>query len=76
MVQFVTISINNQLVALCSPLPSSIYELSINLHLNGHLDPASATAVKAWLNDIVDKLDTDFVSYNNVLIPTNELVKF
>ena len=74
--QFVSISINNQLVELGSPLPGSIYEFSVLLFMNVTLDAASATAVKAWFNNIVDRLDTDYVSYNNVLIPTNELVKF
>ena len=74
--QFVSISINNQLVELGSPLPDSIYEFSVLLFMNVTLDAASTIAVKAWLNNIVDRLDTDYVSYNNVLIPTNELVKF
>jgi hypothetical protein len=44
--------------------------------MNATLDAASAVALKAWLNSIIDRLDTDYVSYNNVLIPTNELGKF
>ena len=74
--QFISISINNQLVELGSPLPDSIYEFSVLLFMNVTLDVASAIAIKAWLNNIVDRLDTDYVSYNNALIPTNELVKF
>ena len=74
--QFISISINNQLVELGSPLPNSIYEFSVLLFTNATLDAASAVALKAWLNSIIDRLDTDYVSYNNVLIPTNELVKF
>ena len=74
--QFITVSINNQLVELGSPLPDSIYEFGVLLFMNVTLDAASTIAIKAWLNNIVDRLDTDYVSYNNVLIPTNELVKF
>ena len=74
--QFISISINNQLVELVSPLPDSIYEFSVLLFMNVTLDVASTIAIKAWLNNIVDRLDTDYVSYNNALIPTNELVKF
>lgn len=74
--QFISVSINNQLVELGSPLPDSIYEFSVLLFVNVTLDAASTIAVKAWLNNIIDRLDTDYVSYNNVLIPTNELVKF
>ena len=74
--QFISISINNQLVELGSPLPNSIYEFSVLLFMNATLDAASAVALKQWLNNIIDRLDTDYVSYNNVLIPTNELVKF
>ena len=74
--QFITVSINNQLVELGSPLPDSICEFSVLLFMNATLDAASTIAIKAWLNNIVDRLDTDYVSYNNVLIPTNELVKF
>ena len=74
--QFISVSINNQLVELGSPLPGSIYEFSVLLFMNATLDAASTITIKAWLNNIVDRLDTDYVSYNNVLIPTNELVKF
>ena len=74
--QFISVSINNQLVELGSPLPDLIYELSVLLFMNVTLDAASTIAIKAWLNNIVDRLDTDYVFYNNVLIPTNELVKF
>ena len=74
--QFISVSINNQLVELGSPLPDSIYEFSVLLFMNVTLDAASTIAIKAWFNNIVDRLDTDYVSYNNVLIPTNELVKF
>ena len=74
--QFISVSINNQLVELGSPLPDSIYEFSVLLFMNVTLDAASTIAIKAWLNNIVDRLDTGYVSYNNVLIPTNELVKF
>ena len=74
--QFISVSINNQLVELGSPLPDSIYEFSILLFMNVALNAASTIAVKAWLNNIIDRLDTDYVSYNNVLIPANELVKF
>ena len=74
--QFIAVSINNQLMELGSPLPDSIYEFSVLLFMNVTLDAASAVALKAWLNSIIDRLDTDYVSYNNVLIPTNELVKF
>ena len=74
--QFISVSINNQLVELGSPLPDSIYEFSVLLFMNVTLDAASTIAIKAWLNNIVDRLDTDYVSYNNALIPTNELVKF
>ena len=74
--QFISVSINNQLVELGAPLPDSIYEFSVLLFMNATLDAASVVALKAWLNNIVDRLDTDYVSYNNVLIPTNELVKF
>ena len=74
--QFISVSINNRLVELGSPLPGSIYEFSVLLFMNATLDAASAVALKQWLNNIIDRLDTDYVSYNNVLIPTNELVKF
>ena len=74
--QFISVSINNQLVKLGAPLPDSMYEFSVLLFMNVALNAASTIAVKAWLNNIVDRLDTDYVSYNNVLIPTNELVKF
>lgn len=75
MLQF--IYLNGTPTQLGSPLPSTIHSLVI------HMPPVpiafpehQVPALKAWLNDLVDRLDCDYFSYNNVLIPTNEITKF
>ena len=40
------------------------------------VDPAQATFIKAWLNDVVDRLDTEYLLYNGTLIKSTELRKF
>ena len=33
-------------------------------------------SIKAWLNDVVDRLDTEYAAYNGTLIKSTELRKF
>ena len=60
-----------------SPLPPSIYALSI-LIPNQLIPKAHTPLVKQWLNTLVDKLDTHngYISYNRALIKQDDLVKF
>jgi hypothetical protein len=74
----ILISINKQHVQLGSPLPDVITELAIqtNPFILLQVDSAQATFIKAWLNDVVDRLDTEYVLYNGTLIKSTELRKF
>ena len=76
--QQILISINKQQVQLGSSLPNTITEFAVqtNPFLLIQVDPAQATFIKAWLNDIVDRLDTEYVLYNRTLIKSAELRKF
>lgn len=77
MLQF-SISINNQQVQMGCQLPESITEFTVVLHpmLSFQLPAEQAALLKLWLNEIIDKLDTEYVMYNNVLIKSDELHKF
>ena len=59
-------------------LPESITEFTVVLHpmLSFQLPAEQTVLLKLWLNTIIDKLDTEYVMYNNVLIKSDELSKF
>ena len=73
-----SISINNQQVQMGCPLPESITEFTVVLHPLLSLQlPAEQTALlKLWLNTIIDRLNTEYVMYYEVLIRSDELNKF
>ena len=76
--QPILISINKQQVQIGCQLPDIITELAIqtNPFIRLQVDPAQTTFIKAWLNDVVDRLDTEYVSYNGTLIKSTDLRKF
>lgn len=76
--QPILISINKQQVQIGCPLPDIITELAIqtNPFIRLQVDPAEATYIKAWLNDVVDRLDTEYVLYNGTLVKSTDLRKF
>ena len=59
-------------------LPESITEFTIVLHplLSYQLTAEQTVLLKLWLNNIIDRLDTEYVMYNEVLIRSDELNKF
>ena len=73
-----TILINGLPVEFLSPLPPVITQFSVTAHtmLSIQIDLPTSNAIKSWLNQLIDKLDTEYVMYNNTLIPVKELVKF
>ena len=73
-----TILINGIPVEFLSPLPDVITQFSVTAHtmLSIQVDLPTSNAIKLWLNQLIDKLDTEYVMYNNTLIPVKELVKF
>ena len=76
MMQPLQIQINGMAIQLGAPLPSSIHHFEVTLYMPIQLPKEQAVQLKSWLNQIIDKLDCEYVSYNNVLIPANELKKF
>lgn len=74
----IIIIINGVSVQLGSPLPDKITDFSVTLNSMFPLtvDIATSGSIKLWLNQVIDRLDTDYVLYNNTLIPTQELVQF
>ena len=74
----ILISINKQLVQLGCKLSKKITEFAVqtNPFIRLEVEPAQATFIKSWLNDIVDRLDTEYVLYNGTLIKSAELRKF
>ena len=76
--QPILITINKQQVQIGCKLPDSITELSIQTNplIQFQCEPHEVSIIKAWLNDIVDRLDTEYVLYEGVLIRSDELRKF
>ena len=74
----ILISINKQQVQLGCKLSNKITEFAVHttLFIRLEVEPAQATWIKAWLNDIVDRLDTEYVLYNGTLVKSTELRKF
>ena len=74
----ILISINKQLVQLGCKSPNKITEFAVqtNPFIRLEVEPAQATFIKSGLNDIVDRLDTEYVLYNGTLIKSAELRKF
>ncbi len=74
----ILISINKQLVQLGCKLSNKITEFAVqtNPFIRLEVDPAQATFIKTWLNDVVDRLDTEYVLYNGTLIKSADLRKF
>ena len=74
----ILISINKQLVQLGCKLSNKITEFAVytTLFIRLEVEPAQATWIKAWPNDIVDRLDTEYILYNGTLIKSAELRKF
>lgn len=76
--QPILISINKEQVQIGCQLPDIITELAIqtNPFIRLQVDPTQATYIKAWLNDVVDRLDTEYVLYNGTLVKSTDLRKF
>ena len=76
--QPILILINNQLVQIGCQLPDVITQLSLDLNtfIQLQCEQHEVALIKAWLNDVVDRLDTEYILYNGTLIKSTELRKF
>lgn len=66
------IIINNQPITLGSPLPDTITHLSIICGAHTQIPIEHTLLIKDWITSIVSKLDCEYISYNNVLIPVSD----
>ena len=76
--QPILISINKEQVQISCKLPESITQLSLDLNpfIQLQCEQHEVALIKAWLNDVVDRLDTEYVAYNGTLIKSTDLKKF
>ena len=76
--QPILILINNQPVQIGCQLPDIITQLSLDLNpfIQLQCEQHEVVLIKAWLNDVVDRLDTEYVLYNGTLIKSTDLRKF
>ena len=76
--QPILILINNQPVQIGCQLPDVITQLSLDLNpfIQLQCEQHEVALIKAWLNDVVDRLDNEYVNYNGTLIKSTELRKF
>ena len=76
--QPILILINNQPVQIGCKLPESITQLSLDLNpfIQLQCEQHEVALIKTWLNDVVDRLDTEYVLYNGTLVKSTDLRKF
>lgn len=76
--QPILILINSQPVQIGCQLPDVITQLSLDLNpfIQLQCEQHEVAIIKAWLNDVVDRLDTEYVTYNGTLVKSTELRKF
>ena len=68
--------LNGVYVQLLGQLPERVTSLEVVLHVNFRLEHGATLHVKTWLNAIMDRLDCEYVLYQNVWIPAHELKRF
>lgn len=73
-----SILLNEKQYQIGQPLPDKINSVIIHyLPISPILYPKEQTPlIKAWFNTMIDNLNCEHVSFNDVLIPTSELNKF
>ena len=76
--QPILILINNQPVQIGCQLPDVITQLSLDLNpfIQLQCEQHEVALIKAWLNDVLDRLDTEYVAYNGTLVKSTDLRKF
>lgn len=74
--QIFKIIVNGNEVQFGSQLPNKITSLIITLLMPMAIPKEQVLPLRQWLNTIIDKLDCEYIEYNNVLIATTDLVKF
>ena len=70
------IKINGVPVQLLGQLPIVIISLDVKLFANIQFQHGMVLHIKDWLNKIMEKLDCEYVTYQDVIIPISELKKF
>ena len=75
----IQIKINHRPINIGDPIPDKIDYLdivTIRTFQRQIVPPHQVPLVKKWLNDVVDALDTDYILFNDILIPPSSLNKF
>ena len=70
------ILVSNQPISLGGYFTTPIISLDIQLLYPMQIHSHQTPQLKQWLNSIIDNLDCEYVSYQNVLIPSSELRRF
>jgi len=70
------ILINGIHTQLGANLPTTIHALDVSVRFPTQIPLNQVPQVKAWLNNIIDRLDSEYSTYNGILIPSSELKKF
>jgi len=72
----IQIIVNNKHINLLDTLPQEINSLNIAILMPIRVRPEAIFAIKKWLNALANNITCDFITYNNVLINTNEIKLF
>jgi hypothetical protein len=72
------ILINGEPIKLGSELPKEIESLSISVYhmMTIRISNHDSNSIKHWLNEIVDRLTCDHITYNNLIISKKDIKKF
>ena len=76
--QPILILINNQPVQIGCQLPDGITQRSLDLNpfIQLQCEQHEAALIKAWLNNVLDRLDTEYAAYNGTLVKSTDFRKF
>ena len=74
--QPINIEINGKNVGLGSALPADIFSFKVVCIMPVVIPHGDAVRLKQWLNMITKRVSCEYVEYNNILVPADELTKF
>jgi len=69
------IEVNNEPITIGNKLPDKVTSLNIIYFPRITVPSEHVPGVKKWFNTLIDKLDCEYVTFNKVLIPKNEIKK-
>jgi hypothetical protein len=70
------INLNGNPTLIGDPVPDTIEYFNVVGTQPTHVQPGQTPVVKAWLNEVMDNFTGTHATWNGMLIPADQLVKF